>query len=80
MSFKPSGVTYTKTEVPKNAQAFSGFTVIGLKIEYPWIIHFSLILYQYKNPLTKIQIDIVRVKDVDYICLLNWKLQCITFW
>ena len=25
-SFKPSGVTYTKTEVPKNAQAFSGFT------------------------------------------------------
>ena len=24
--FKPSGVTYTKTEVPKNAQAFSGFT------------------------------------------------------
>ena len=23
--FKPSGVTYTKTEVPKNAQAFSGF-------------------------------------------------------
>ena len=24
-SFKPSGVTYTKTEVPKNAQAFSGF-------------------------------------------------------
>ena len=26
MSFKPSGVTYTKTEAPKNAQAFSGFT------------------------------------------------------
>ena len=26
MSFKPSGVTYTKTEVPKNAQALSGFT------------------------------------------------------
>ena len=25
-SFKPSGVTYTKTEAPKNAQAFSGFT------------------------------------------------------
>ena len=25
-SFKPSGVTYTKTEVPKNVQAFSGFT------------------------------------------------------
>ena len=25
MLFKPSGVTYTKTEVPKNAQAFSGF-------------------------------------------------------
>ena len=25
-SLKPSGVTYTKTEVPKNAQAFSGFT------------------------------------------------------
>ena len=25
-SFKPSGVTYTKTEVPKNAQVFSGFT------------------------------------------------------
>ena len=24
--FKPSGVTYTKTEAPKNAQAFSGFT------------------------------------------------------
>ena len=24
--FKPSGVTYTKTEVPKNAQALSGFT------------------------------------------------------
>ena len=24
--FKPSGVTYTKTEVPKNVQAFSGFT------------------------------------------------------
>ena len=24
-SFKPSGVTYTKTEAPKNAQAFSGF-------------------------------------------------------
>ena len=23
--FKPSGVTYTKTEAPKNAQAFSGF-------------------------------------------------------
>ena len=23
--FKPSGVTYTKTEVPKNVQAFSGF-------------------------------------------------------
>ena len=23
--FKPSGVTYTKTEVPKNAQVFSGF-------------------------------------------------------
>ena len=44
-SFKPSGVTYTKTEAPKNVQAFSGFTVIGLKIEYPWIIHFYLILY-----------------------------------
>ena len=26
MSFKPSGVTYTKTEAPKNVQAFSGFT------------------------------------------------------
>ena len=26
MLFKPSGVTYTKTEAPKNAQAFSGFT------------------------------------------------------
>ena len=26
MLFKPSGVTYTKTEVPKNVQAFSGFT------------------------------------------------------
>ena len=26
VSFKPSGVTYTKTEVTKNAQAFSGFT------------------------------------------------------
>ena len=26
MLFKPSGVTYIKTEVPKNAQAFSGFT------------------------------------------------------
>ena len=26
MSFKPSGVTYTKTEALKNAQAFSGFT------------------------------------------------------
>ena len=25
-SFKPSGVTYTKTEVPKNVQVFSGFT------------------------------------------------------
>ena len=25
-SFKPSGVTYTKTEAPKNVQAFSGFT------------------------------------------------------
>ena len=25
-SFKPSGVTYTKTEAPKSAQAFSGFT------------------------------------------------------
>ena len=25
-SFKPSGVTYTKTEMPKNVQAFSGFT------------------------------------------------------
>ena len=25
-SLKPSGVTYTKTEVPKNAKAFSGFT------------------------------------------------------
>ena len=25
VSFKPSGVTYTKTEVPKNVQAFSGF-------------------------------------------------------
>ena len=25
-SFKPSGVTYPKTEVPKNVQAFSGFT------------------------------------------------------
>ena len=25
-SFKPSCVTYTKTEVPKNVQAFSGFT------------------------------------------------------
>ena len=25
VSFKPSGVTYTKTEAPKNAQAFSGF-------------------------------------------------------
>ena len=25
MSFKPSGVTYTKTEAPKNVQAFSGF-------------------------------------------------------
>ena len=25
-SFKPSGVTYTKTEEPKNVQAFSGFT------------------------------------------------------
>ena len=24
-SFKPSGITYTKTEAPKNAQAFSGF-------------------------------------------------------
>ena len=24
-SFKPSGVTYTKTEAPKSAQAFSGF-------------------------------------------------------
>ena len=24
--FKPSGVTYTKTEAPKNAQALSGFT------------------------------------------------------
>ena len=24
--FKPSGVTYTKTEAPKNVQAFSGFT------------------------------------------------------
>ena len=24
--FKPSGVTYTKKEAPKNAQAFSGFT------------------------------------------------------
>ena len=24
--FKPSGVTYTKTEVPKTTQAFSGFT------------------------------------------------------
>ena len=24
--FKPSGITYTKTEAPKNAQAFSGFT------------------------------------------------------
>ena len=24
--FKPSGVTYTKQEVPKNVQAFSGFT------------------------------------------------------
>ena len=26
VSFKPSGVTYTKTEAPKNAQVFSGFT------------------------------------------------------
>ena len=26
LSFKPSGVTYTKTEAPKNAQVFSGFT------------------------------------------------------
>ena len=26
MSFKPSGVTYTKTEAPKHVQAFSGFT------------------------------------------------------
>ena len=26
VSFKPSGVLYTKTEVPKNAQVFSGFT------------------------------------------------------
>ena len=25
MSFKPSGATYTKTEAPKNVQAFSGF-------------------------------------------------------
>ena len=25
MLFKPSGVTYTKTEAPKNVQAFSGF-------------------------------------------------------
>ena len=25
-SFKPSGVTYNKTEAPKNVQAFSGFT------------------------------------------------------
>ena len=25
VSFKPSGITYTKTEAPKNAQAFSGF-------------------------------------------------------
>ena len=24
-SFKPSGVTYTKTEAPRNVQAFSGF-------------------------------------------------------
>ena len=38
-------------------------TVIGLKVEYPWIIHFSLILY------SKIHIDIVRVKDVDYVVL-----------
>ena len=60
--------------------------VIGLKIEYPWIIHFSLISYSNWinminiKPQTKIQIDIVRIKDVDYICWLNWKLQCITFW
>ena len=26
VSFRPSGVTYTKTEAPKNVQAFSGFT------------------------------------------------------
>ena len=61
--------------------------VIGLKFEYPWIIHFSLILYSnsinminIEKPQTRIQSNTIRVKGVDYIFWLNWKLQCILLW
>ena len=58
--------------------------LIGLKIEYAWIIQFflTIILYlinmiNYKTQIT-IQIDIVRIISVDYTCWLNWKLQYYT--